>query len=481
MPDQAGWHATIAYWADKSCSQATLAEVARNLLTSSEFLATSPSPQEKIFRLYRATLHRDATAAELTNGVNLLNGGANWTNLVNNVFTSFEFNQRVTTYYCSGKPTGWQNTSPANLLVTSTGAVTTEAGLRSALSNATAGSTVAMEQGAVIFLSAPITVPPGVTLTTVGQPGASRTPLLARLARSTAFADPMVYMEDNSRLNSVWVDGRRNQFGLIGGPNVRVEGDNVSVTQNILTDSTAFTHLQYYKQLGTGQCYGGYAADNLITAYGSEHQGSQWSDGIGISCTGVIVERNNIVDPSDVGIVVFRPAPSGNQNSIVRNNAIFNVGNSAFSALAADPLGQDPGFVELVPAGTVLDFTGTTFSDNVIWTSPSVHLDIVLADGTRPWSPDRYIGKGARFLNNNSGTETVTSFVTIAVSGMQETTVQSNAFSTIPAPSSIPHNCGNRSVIVAPLPYGNDAASNIQAHTVVSANDSIVTGCITGH
>ncbi|UTY59533.1 hypothetical protein HPQ68_21560 [Massilia sp. erpn] len=479
IPDQSGWRGNLNYWGSVPCNAANLKASARDILSSSEFLSTSRSNHERAFRLYRAVLHRDASVSELNNTISQLNGGTSWVTVIDNLLNNAEFANRVP-LYCSGRPSGWQATPPANLVLTSTGAVKDEASLRAALQSATPGMTVFLEQGATILLSQPINIPSGVVLATVGEPGSGKAPLLARIARNAAFTAPMINMQDNSKLTSVWVDGQRNRFGFIGGANIQASGNNTSVVRNLLTDSTGFTHLHNWTSAGLAACRNGSVSDNLITAYGSTHTGGGWSDGISVSCTNIIVERNSIVDATDVGIVVFRAHPD-TQTSVVRNNWILNAGNSAYGGLVADPLNSlDTNFSSIYPLGTVLDFTGTQFNDNMVWSGPDVHLDFIISNGTRPWfGNSTYTGRGAKFYNNTSGSETVTAFVGISVSGMLQAQVQANAFLVRPGPANI-NNCGQRNVVVAPMPYANDAGSSIQPFTPVRADDKVVVGCI-GH
>lgn len=489
LPDQAGWAGTVNFWANNSCNFANLKYIARNLLTSAEFLSTSPTAQEKVFRLYRAALHRDATVNELTYGINLLNSGSAWSSVVDSTLNSSEFISRVS-QNCSTTPYGWQPVAPANIVLTSTGAATDESTLRARLASAQPGSTVYLEQGAVIRLSDNLVIPANVTVATVGTPGSGKAPLLARIVRN--FTNPTanvnlpetITLSSGSKLDSVWIDGQRNNLGYLSKTLIQARGDNASVRRSILSDSTGFTHLHFYRDINEAPyCTGGNAANNLITAYGAKHaSGLGFSDGISVSCTNVIVENNSIVDATDVGVVVFRTHPA-TQTTIVRNNNIFNAGNSAYGGLVVDPLAttSSPAFTSLYPQSTVLDFTGTQITNNTIWSSPNAHIDIVLSDGSRAWfGADSYTGKGASFTNNSTGTGTVTSFTGISVSGMLSTTVHSNTLNMLaPAPNS--SSCPQRGTVVAPMPYGNDSASSIQPYLLVSSSDPIVTGCIHPH
>jgi hypothetical protein len=482
MPDQSGWRGILNFWNANTCNQATLQSLANSVLTSSEFLSTSPSNLERAFRLYRSTLHRDPTQTEMTYAINQLNAGTSWQNVVSDMLASTEFANRVT-INCSGNPSGWQAVAPYNQLSTNSGNVTTEATLRSALASAAPGSTIYIEQGAVITLGSTLVIPNGVTLATVGMPASSRAPLLGRLARNANFSGPLVEVHDGASLQSLWIDGQRNRFGFIQSAiNIYVIGSNVLISNNMITDTPGWTNLQYL-HAGT-VCSGGQVTSNIITAYGSTHYAqstgpaAQWADGISIACKDVLVDHNQIVDPTDVGIVVFHVYPDV-QTSTVQYNQILNVGNAAYGGLVTDPLNATnlPG----VPLSQILDFTGTNFSNNVVWSSPSVHIDFIIANGTRPWfGSNSFTGQGATFLSNNSGTETVTTVDAIAVSGMLATTVQSNNFSTLASPPAISANCLQRNVVVAPPPYAGDSASSLQPHTNVSSTDPIVVGCI-GH
>ncbi|MGZ8287704.1 MAG: hypothetical protein ACXW3B_00545 [Telluria sp.] len=491
IPDQPGWQGTVNFWNANTCNVANLRYLANNILTSSEFTSLSPSHHEKVFRLYRAALHRDATPTELTSQISAMTGGAAWLTIVTNVINSTEFNNRVT-LNCGSGSLGWQNTPAANLVVTSTGNVTTESDLRSRLIAASAPSApskiVYLEQGATILLNSPLIIPPGVTLTTVGAPGQRKAPLLGRLVRNwlipsanqeTDFTNNrLVILQADSKLQSVWVDGRLNQFGYTwGAMNVFGDGSNVEVSNNLMTDSAGWTNMQYLPR--SGSCQNGFVYSNMITAYGSSHLNQRWSDGISIGCMNVTVQENQIIDATDVGIVVYHAYPNI-QTSKVFSNYVFNAGNSAYGGLVSDPLMSSnmPG----VPVSTVLDFTGTQFYNNTVWSSPAVHLDAVISNGTRAWfgANDPFTGKGASFSNNTTGSNTVTAGVGIIVSGMTQAYVQGNNFSTLSAPSGY-RPCGLRNVAIAPMPYANDSGSSIQLpNTVVPSSDPIVVGCM-GH
>lgn len=245
----------------------------------------SPSSQEKAFRLFRSALNRDASMAELVETTGKLENGSSWPTVLDHILESSEFANRVPTY-CGSSSVGWQSVPPANIVVTNAGGSTNERQLRNALAKARVGSFVYLEQGATILLSDTLTIPVGVTLATIGLPGKVHAPLLGRLARNGVFKGPLVELLDDSRLLSVWIDDQRNRFGFpkdtqgraLNGPPVYVHGSNAVVANDIISDSTTWTHLQFLHS-GTA-CNGGHIASNLITAFGSSHWDATWSDGI---------------------------------------------------------------------------------------------------------------------------------------------------------------------------------------------------------
>jgi hypothetical protein len=165
-----------------------------------------------------------------------------------------------------------------------------------------------------------------------------------------------------------------------------------------------------------------YIGYNLITGYATNHYPISatvggWADGITMACENATVEQNQIIDATDVAIVMFWAQPV-NQQSIVRNNQILSAGNSAYGALVFD---------EWIGASGLIGFNGATFSNNTLWSGPQTHFDFALAVGTRPWSGNNANkGTGGTMTGNTSGTQSARVNDGIVVSGMLNATVQSN-------------------------------------------------------
>jgi hypothetical protein len=120
-------------------------------------------------------------------------------------------------------------------------------------------------------------------------------------------------------------------------------------------------------------------ADNLVTAYETRHYASKWADGITVASTGAVIENNAVIDATDVPIILFRFVSNGftePQNSVVRNNTIINVGNSAYAAIDIDAWNNQ---------NADQNFEGTLFENNAIWTSFRAHYHICLSLATLAW------------------------------------------------------------------------------------------------
>jgi hypothetical protein len=57
---------------------------------------------------------------------------------------------------------------------------------------------------------------------------------------------------------------------------------------------------------------------------------------VSVSCEGATVTGNQIVDTSDVAIVLYRTTQSP-QHSVVRGNYVLSAGNSMYGGLALEP------------------------------------------------------------------------------------------------------------------------------------------------
>jgi hypothetical protein len=418
VPDQPGWLSAINLFASQGCNTSTLRSFFRGVYLSTEFANLGYDNAAKLLTLYRGALNREPAAAEYNGNLTLLNTGTSWTTMVDSFLNGSEFTNFVFSR-CNTVNYGFGTNVPVQPPVGGSGFVGNQTQLQAAINSTPSGGTVSLAQKAVIFLSSPLILKAGVTLTTFGNPDPKHYANMARLVRSANFPDAMVRMLPGSQLKSVWVDGGRSFLGFsFESVNVQIwGGTGTTVTNSRMGNTAGGTNL---KALGSGEghpCGSNTISRNLIDAYTSSHFNQLWADGLTIACENTLAELNEIVDASDVAIVVFGAHPAV-QRSIVRSNTILNVGNSSYGGLGYDSWHSD---------AIVVDFTGASIHNNTLWSGPSVHYDIGLAVGSRPWHGDSTRRAfGASMLNNTSGISKINVDLGISVSAMMSATVQGN-------------------------------------------------------
>lgn len=435
IPDQQTWGPSVASFNSTGCNATTLKNWARPIYLSTEFNNLGYDNAAKLLTLYRGVLNREPDSGGFNSWLASLNAGTPFSSVVDSFFATSEFTSLVTKI-CQSTPTyyGWGTTKVIDLPVTGTGFQGTQAQLQSLINGTPSGGTVWLAQKEVIRLSSPLTIKAGVTLATTGSPARTKYALMARLVRNSNFGDAAVKLLPGAKLKHVWVDGQRGNASNFNVPSINVQmrgGTGTTVTNSRIDNTAGWSSLT---ALGTTEgfpCSSNLISGNLVTAYSSDHylvvdRGNNvfeggFADGIGVSCESTTVEYNEVVDASDVALIVFRAAPAI-QRSQVRNNQVLNAGNSAFGALVADPLNETPGVQK--------DFTGTVFGNNTFWTGRA-HYDVGLGVGTRAWfGSNAAIGVGAHFTDNKTGSQFINVNNGIIVGGMLNTFVSNNNLTT---------------------------------------------------
>jgi hypothetical protein len=473
-PDPKGWLAAVRYFQAAGCSRRTLEAWGGAAFASAEFRALHYDDAAMTLIAYRAILNREPDPSGYAHWYVTLEDGANRSTVVADLFKSREFALLVP-YLCGGGSYsfGTLGTGPAiEIPMIHAGGYShlSQTELQNLLYSTAAGDTVYLQQESVVYLTRPLLIPAGVTLATAGLPDPPHHALMARLVRNAPFAAPMVEINaDDSpnpsgSLRSIWVDGQRATATPYVSAAIDVEiygGDGATVASSFLTGSLGWSTLHSYGLLDGRPCAGNRILRNVITAYSSVHTNQTWTDGISVSCEHSVVEENQIVDATDVGVVVFNAYPE-NQQSQVIDNTVVNAGNSAFAALAFDPLqdrsADDP------------NFTGSSISDNTLWSGPYAHFIIGIAVGTRPWYPRGAIGTGARAVGNTTAGVPTHFGAEIVVSGMLNATVQGNVFNDVPIKPRV--TACPIGAVLASISAGL-ASGSIQAHS-----DRTVNGCM---
>jgi hypothetical protein len=422
IPDQGGWQEAVQHFNADGCSRKTLKSWGRGPYLSKAYDDLRYDNAAQVLTLYRGILNREPDRGGFDTRKGQLDGGTPLSSVIDNLFDSAEFGSLVRAI-CNKPSYGFGKVSVIDLPISGGGFQGTQSGLQSLIDATAAGGTIWLAQKAVIRLTSPLMLDQGKTLATIGSPDPRHYALMARLVRDTSFNDAAVQLSDGAKLASLWIDGSRGRLGF--HPDsinlLLLGGGGTAVSNCLINNSAGWTHLVALGSFEGRPCAGNTIDHNLVTAYSSTHTGSGWTDGLSIACENAIVEHNEVIDATDVPIIIYRATPAV-QRSQVRSNQILNAGNSAYGGLCADH-----GMLRAGETSRLDDFTGSSFHDNILW-SGAGHFDIGLAVGTRAWwSPAASaMGTGAAFINNTTGSQKILTDVGIGVSGMLDADVQGN-------------------------------------------------------
>lgn len=439
IPLQADWNQLTDQFATSGCDASTLGSFARGVYTGTEFASLYADDAPRLYTLYRGVLSREPLRREFEEQLkHLAAGRKSWSQIVDGMVSGSEFASKATeicdpsraSYGYGGDPYAYGGTYSASTL-------------QSALDEAgrAGGGVVTVPRHALVALSAPLDVPYGVTLRTEGVAGIDGLrayATMARFVRADGYTGDMLNVWAGAQVHNVWVDGLKAQNpDTHGGVNFLLRppksdqgasslrwsrGDNPLGAQNVRVFGR-----EVADDVLSGNCAGGVVVEeNLLGQWANDNRraGSHWADGIGSACSHTTIRGNEVLDGSDVPIILWRSDSQDAQQSLVDSNRILNAGNDAFAALAADP-GSTTWYTQ---AGESTEWTTATFSNNVIWTGQQVHYVLGLSLGTRAWSylsPWAY-GTGGTFSGNGSGESRVRVQLAGYASGLYEATATNN-------------------------------------------------------
>jgi uncharacterized protein DUF4214 len=447
-PDSGGWTEHVTWFQQNGCNQTTLKARGNVFLTGPEFEGNGYNNSERVFVAYRAIFSREPDQGGFDGWLGCLNSGAcTWPGVVNGFYDSGEFSE-LAPNICIGAQ--YQNAMGGNAPIP-IGGQRSQAILQNQLYG---GGVVCLNPQEVIYLTSTLVVPANASLVTCAAADRFRTARFGRLVRDSEFSGPLV--ETHGTIDRVWIDGQRGRF--LYGPGT----PNLLALAGTVTNSRIAEPLGWTNLIAHETCDGApTVTNNLITSYTSLHQGGQWSDGLSISCSGTYVAGNDIIDPTDVGIVLFSRGPASGQNIVIENNNVVAAGRSAFG-----------GFVVCDAIGFFnTPCTSSTLRFNQLWTSEFQHFDIGLSVGTQPWADGTATGGSAQ---NNVTPASLSIRVKdgIVVDGVLNTTVQSNGFTTITVQTG--NTCPSAGGVSAHV-SGGHASGSIQPFT-----ERAVHGCV-GH
>lgn len=450
LPTQSEWQAGVDHFTATGCTSAAIEQFGTGVLTSTEYAALGYDNAARVLTLFRTVLNRDPAPGGFDQFHAQLQAGTPWNDVVAQVHDLPEFAD-VSAMACGPDPDydfGWQEAIAVPTSGTGFAGGTGEE-LQALLDATPPGGTVWLAQKAVVRVRLPLTIPDGVTLATTGIPTPNAYALQGRLVRSAYFPTAMVTIRPGAKVQSVWVDGQRgvaasetladndlgqggytltarNTIGVTASVNVSILGG--TLVDSMLSNTSGWATVV----LGTadGTVCEAHVAGNLVTAYTSDHA-TVFSDGISNYCDHAVIEHNEVVDATDVGIVSFWTSSEQRQRSEVRFNTVLSAGNNAYGGLVADGT--------LSNKSRPPDFTGFVAHDNLMWTSDRTHFDVAISVGTRAWfGQNSATGTGASFLDNTTGMLSARVGTGIGVSGMTEATVLGNTLLTAFAPEASP-------------------------------------------
>lgn len=513
-PDAAGWkRATNRALAD-SCSAKSLQAIALNVFQSAEYRSKGYLPEEQVLTVYRAILDREPGRGDFDAWVGKIKSGATVATLVRSLVETPEF-ASLKDRICAGTHYESAHKNPPLNVGLGIGAATwTQAQLESCLAM---NAVCSIPPRTVVELTSTLTIPAGKVLETAGGVGRRMYARQARLVRSGTKPGMLIVMQPGSTVRKVWVDGGRDRFdkaklprdaNAINNvyPNIDYIGGDGGAIRGVRSDAPlSGTHIQTYpypfpSETAPAAVYAGSVSidDNLTTGYAHSHYSDgtpiPWADGISNHINRATITGNDIVDPTDVGIVLFTHNKD-RQASTASNNVIVHAGHSAYGSL-----GFDAHNCTTVPR-TACNFSGRGFTDNLIFAGQTQHADIMLFNGTGPWETgdratactgERHYncGTGGRMSGNRTilgdGRQRVQVQAGLVVDGMLNALTSRNNLNVIPmrqpvdrpASAEVRLACARKGQMVLNAVGAGHASGTLQAGADFDSDVNV--GCI-GH
>ncbi len=481
-PTTTEWVANEYRFRDGTFSATSARELAVSLFQSSEFAQLGYSHAEQAYLLFRATLLREPSLADQQGVYNQLVNGVTAATIANNIMRSVEYSNLVSSRISAASNHAFVPSGPVERVNIRSGGLgnISEVELQNLLNATPAGSTIFLTQGSLIYLHQGLIVPSGVTLATFDG-GAEDSIFrntrayakMARIVRANVFNQELIRLEPGAKLIGVWVDGRRSQLrvddpllkmpelsaaerasaaaniSIWGGTN----GENTSeVSHCRISDSSGWTSIHCLGSNGSVEPGYTIVNQNLITSYSASRDLEQgfYTDGVSNAASDAVIINNEIIDPSDVGVVIFNPGLVTPQRSQVISNKILFAGVNGWGGITIDHIVESQTLCKgLNPNGPydcqdmgidaiTADFTGTLVQDNLIWSSDTAHTNVGVSVGVHMWGI-RMFGKGSQVLQNRFGTsqQPLNAGVGIAIAGMKQPIVLDNVLNLELLPSAV--------------------------------------------
>lgn len=445
-PDQAGWADATGYFSTNGCSQATLTTKGQQFFQSAEFTGLGYGNPEKVLVAYRAILNTDPDQGGYNANLAALNGGTPFATIIANLYGSAGF-AGIVPAICNANDPGYgfgSNAAPTQPTGT-TGFTGTQAQLQALINGSPANATIQIAERALIPLTSTLVVDRGITLTTAGTPGRQLYARMARFSRvvnwpaaGTTTDSPSIRLPGGGKLANVWVSGSRAQQASYVRTRWPVQlegGTGTGITNSVVTNTDAGTSI---RALGNPDhpCSANVISNNLVESYSVEYFSTLQADAISVGCEDTTVSNNQVIDATDVGIILFAGSLAAPNHSSVTGNTVLAAGHNANAAYSMDPFVNFGGSCGITGDGANVasrSFVGAAISNNLFWSASRTYYQIGLAVGTRPWWDDvaqqPCNATGGTFANNTTGTSTARAGTGIALAGLLNTTVTGNTLS----------------------------------------------------
>jgi len=467
-PDPSGWRAAIHFGLSTACSADALQALALNVFQSAEYRSKAYLPEEQVLTAYRAILGREPDWLGFHYWVNSLQSGRSVTELVQSMVAGPEF-ARMLPAICGGT---YYDPVAVNPPMDIGAGAWTQSRLEACLRQNTVCS---VPPRTVVRLTSTLTIPAGKVLETAGGFERRMYARQARLVRSLPSAGSLVVMRPGSTVRNIWLDGGRARADFkaalpVGGhpidrvyPNIDYVGGNGGAISGVRSDAPlSATHIATYPipfPLGVPlpTTYAGTVAisNNLTTGYAQRHDNDgtpvAWADGISNHINNATITDNDIVDPTDVGIVIFAH-DNNRQASTASHNTIVHAGHSAYGSLGLDTTNCN------ASSHAACVFEGPGFSNNLIFAGQNQHADIMLYNGTGAWPTengmpnncngvrDNNCGSGGQMRDNRTilddAEQAVPVQIAIDVDGMIDAVTAGNALNVRPIDPQAPGSPG---------------------------------------
>ncbi len=478
LPSAEEWNRYEKGFATENFEIPSAEGVAIAFFGSQEWRNLKYSSVETSYVLYRSLLLREPSTEEMRLlSAQVERSGGNLSGIVKDLVRSQEFKDRVNGMIARPNGHGYFANRPSHRpSLGSTGQGNGYlADLQAALNQTPAGGTCYLAQGALIELDGTLEVPANVTLATFDSTSASKLfqkpnqyAKMARIVRANVFDGELVRLQPGSRLVGVWVDGRRSQLRtddpslLVANASSSARNTNAvnivlvsspsgdTPTEIIackISDSSGWTNILTRGSDGAWAPGAARITRNIITCYSANRDlvESFFTDGISSTASDAHITENAIVDPSDVGIVVFNPWMPSRQNSQIVGNDIFFAGNNGWGGITLDhnagseclctssPLDCGAPKVDCRNAldeSITCDFSNTLVSDNTIRSSKYAYANVGISVGVHLWGLPMY-GRGSQVVSNRVGLPSMplVSAIGIVIAGFKDPVVLNNSLS----------------------------------------------------